>query len=651
MPNEPSMDRKPLKDSRTALLRYSAAILVTVVCTLLSLALSHFLTGAVTLLLYVPAVMIAAWLGGLGPGLLSAFLSVALTTYFFLEPKYEFSIRRADDTAEIVVFSFVAFLISLLHTAQKKAQQALLDSKEKIRLIVDGGLDGIISLDRDGKVTQWNPQAEQMLGWKAVEAVGQEFAALVFPMIQQESLKRGLEEYLRNGKADILNRRMEMTGVRRNGVQFPIELVVIPIRAEGSVTFSAFVRDITERAQHESAMQSLHRQLQERNAWLSLVFDVTRAANEAETVDHAFAFAIRRICEEGSWMYAHVYLPEREHPGTLVPSVHHHSRDRQRFRVFRAESLARPLRKGVGIGGRCLESGAVEWAEDIPEDPAFGPEDPYRKAGARTVAAFPVRIGHETIGVFEYFSLEGIPKSETLVHLMGVVGLELGRVVERQRLQEDYSEAVWEQQRVIAQELHDGLGQELTGLGFLSQSLTDILKEPEEIRRAGRLTDGLKRALEHIRGLARGVSPVAPEPDGLTTALGQLAESTAAATGIACRFDSDESALVESNTIAVHLFRIPQEAVTNASKHSRPGRIILLLDSSDEGLSLTVADDVIGLGERNGNTGGGGFRIMRYRAAAIGASLRIEPAEGGGTRVTCILADLGTRTTARETPP
>lgn len=483
--------------SRGLLLRYGVPVAVTVASTLLSFPLARVLDAGV-LLLYVPAVMIAAWVGGLGPGLLATVLGVILSTYFFLDPRYTFTVRSAADLAQLVVFSFVAFFISLLHTAQKRAQGALVDSREK----------------------------------------------------------------------------------------------------------------------------------------LSLVFDITRAANDSETLDQAFGFAIRRICEGGRWVYAHLYLPERESADTLVPSIYFHTTDRQRWREFRANSLSRPLVRGDGAAGRSLASGNVEWG------PA---EEPFRSA-----AAFPVRIGQETIGVIEVYSTELLPRDETLVPLMGVVGLELGRVVERQRLQENYSEAVWEQQRVIAQELHDGLGQELTGLGFISRSLEGLMKGGEESKRAARLTEGLQHALEQIRGLARGVSPVAPETEGLMTALAQLAESVSAATGVRCVFECAGNVFVDQNPIAVHLYRIAQEAVTNAAKHGKPSRIAISLSRSPAGLELSVTDDGRGLKAAPARSAGSGLRIMRYRANAIGASLSIDDAAGSGTKVTCILADNAGRLTPKE---
>jgi signal transduction histidine kinase len=396
----------------------------------------------------------------------------------------------------------------------------------------------------------------------------------------------------------------------------------------------AFFISLMHTAQ-KRAQQALHDSTEK----IRLVSDVTRAANEAETVDHAFRFALQRLSEGGPWFHTHAGLVDERDQTLWIPTAYNYTRADDRFLPLRSKPPLASLRKGEGLAARSIASGRVEWVEELSRDPSAGAYRSLLEAGARTAVAFPVKIGRETPGVFESFSLERVEKSEAVVHLMEVVGLELGRVLERQRLQEDYSEAVWQQQRVIAQELHDGLGQQLTGLGFMSQSLSEKLKDPEEARRAERLTDGLKTAMEQIRGLARGVTPVAADAEGLMSALRSLAETTAAAYGIDCRFECPEPVPVEDNAVAVHLFRIAQEAVTNAAKHGKPSRISILLRTGPEGLTLSVTDDGSGFSRTGGVHKGSGLSIMRYRAAAIGAVLSIEDAAGRGTRVACTFTD------------
>jgi two-component system CheB/CheR fusion protein len=123
------------------------------------------------------------------------------------------------------------------------------------------------------------------------------------------------------------------------------------------------------------------------------------------------------------------------------------------------------------------------------------------------------------------------------------------------------------------------------------------------------------------------------------SALRLLSEATSSAYPIDCRFNCPQPVLVENNQIAVHLYRIAQEAVTNAAKHGHPSRISILLGTTDDGLTLSVTDDGTGFVRKESGSEGIGLRIMRYRAAAIGASFRVENAPGGGTSITCILAD------------
>ncbi|HEV3028164.1 MAG TPA: sensor histidine kinase, partial [Planctomycetota bacterium] len=216
-----------------------------------------------------------------------------------------------------------------------------------------------------------------------------------------------------------------------------------------------------------------------------------------------------------------------------------------------------------------------------------------------------------------------------------VVGVELGRAIERKRLQEDYTEAVWKEQRRIAHELHDSLGQELTGLGYMANTLSETLAGREESKSAERITKGISQALDQIRGLARGVLPVELQAEGLMSALEGLAEQTGSIYGIPVRFECNRPVLVKDGEVAMHLFRIAQEAVTNAVKHARPKSVTIRLENPGDGIVLGVQDDGIGAAGVDAINRGSGLRIMKYRASTIGATLTVKAGEGEGTTVTC----------------
>ncbi len=154
---------------------------------------------------------------------------------------------------------------------------------------------------------------------------------------------------------------------------------------------------------------------------------------------------------------------------------------------------------------------------------------------------------------------------------------------------------------------------------------------------APRLVEGIDRVHQQIRILSRGLVPVQVEAKGLWAALDDLADTISQQTGVAVTFDCPERCEVADHTRAKELFRIAQEAVSNALRHGRPQHIRVSLVSADEGLNLSIADDGVGITGQAAQSAGMGLRIMEYRAEQIGGQLHVGPAEGGGTIVTCSL--------------
>jgi PAS domain S-box-containing protein len=208
----------------------------------------------------------------------------------------------------------------------------------------------------------------------------------------------------------------------------------------------------------------------------------------------------------------------------------------------------------------------------------------------------------------------------------------------RKELERQVAEVAAQEQRRIAQELHDGVGQELTGLGLLAETLARKLRKSPtaEDHLAAKLVLGLERVRQQVRELCRGPILAELDAEGLCVALEELAARTSEQSDIACHFDCPEPVSVADPLMARHLYRIAQEAVSNALRHGRPRQIHLALRRGSAGLCLTVADDGIGMPallpfEEKGM----GIKTMRYRAGLIGGTLQIRPAEGGGTLVTC----------------
>ena len=206
---------------------------------------------------------------------------------------------------------------------------------------------------------------------------------------------------------------------------------------------------------------------------------------------------------------------------------------------------------------------------------------------------------------------------------------------ERLRLEEEiHGTAAREQQRV-GRDLHDSLGQKLTGAMMLSRTLARAPDGEEARAGARQLNEVLKDAVAQVRRMARGLAPVALGEDGLADALRQLAEDTRQTYALDCalRLEGDLRGLEPKD--AEHLYYLAREAVHNAARHARAARITVALERDKYGWSLVVDDDGIGLPPDAEQRGGMGLKILRHRAEALGARLDIAPRPEGGTRVQC----------------
>lgn len=217
---------------------------------------------------------------------------------------------------------------------------------------------------------------------------------------------------------------------------------------------------------------------------------------------------------------------------------------------------------------------------------------------------------------------------------------------ERKRLEAAVADAIERERERLGSELHDGLLQELTGIGLMLLVLTKRLEaaSPAEANEAARLSQMLERAHGNARDLAKDFYPVELKQHGLLVALAGVASRSQSRTGVHCSVRANRHATATlSEATAVQLYRIAQEAVRNAIKHAHAKQIFIRLGKRKDAWYLTVRDDGIGLAESSSKTssksssksGGMGLRIMQYRAQIIHGTLRVVNDERGGTLVSC----------------
>ena len=212
-------------------------------------------------------------------------------------------------------------------------------------------------------------------------------------------------------------------------------------------------------------------------------------------------------------------------------------------------------------------------------------------------------------------------------------------ITDRRRLENEVLDAEERERRRIGRDLHDVLGQDLTGIAFLSKELDEDLQAQgrPEASDAARIVGLANQAVDRARSLARGLCPVELTAEGLMTALRQLASEISQVFGVRCDFDCARPVPIADEAVALHLYRIAQEATSNAIKHGRAKRITIRLGISDSHNVLEVIDDGCGIPEELPNGQGMGLPVMRYRAAAAGGSLSVRRLPRGGTAVTCTI--------------
>jgi PAS domain S-box-containing protein len=390
--------------------------------------------------------------------------------------------------------------------------------------------------------------------------------------------------------------RCELVNYRKDGTAYDAELFITPLfdGNERRTNFVSIHRDITEQKRSEQAL----RESQERMRAV-----LNTAADAIITIDQRGIIQSSNLAAERMFGYS-VDEMIGHNVGLLMPSPH-----REKHDEYIARYLQTRKARIIGIGREVTAR---------------------RKDGS----TFPVDLAVNEIDHLRMFT--GIVRD----------------ISDRKELQRRVLDIATEEQRRIGQDLHDSTQQELTGLGLMAQHLHEELgakaaeheaRLPEQVglwslaEAAAKLATGVAEANRHVRLLSRGLVPVEVEPQGLMAALAELAKRTTELHGVACRFQCAKPVEIADVFLATHLYRIAQEAVTNALKHAQADTITISLQKVDGAIRLCVLDNGIGITDKRAATKGLGLEIMAYRAGLMGGTIQLTPGETEGTLVTCMI--------------
>lgn len=561
--------------------------------------------------------------------------------------------RRRFSHDDLEIFACVAIL------AGQAIEQATWFGA-RYRAVVDNAVDGIITISDQGTIESVNAAAVKLFGYTEDELVGRDVVVLVTDEDRQRH-GSSLRQFLRNGLAPIVGIGHEVLARRKDATAFPIYLSIGSFALGGRQYYTGIVHDISERHEAEAALrrvnESLEQQVRDRTESIRLLQDVAVIANESESVEQAFQIVLARVLKFRKWEVAHVLVRSRGDQQIFVDAGIWTVERTGSYRRLIAAAGRAAFRPGNGLIGRAIDSARPVWDTNFSDDATADLGTHAAACGLQAAVACPVVIGTEVVAVVEFFAASALPPDEAFLEIMKHVGTQLGRVIERDRLQRQLVDAVWDQHRRLGQELHDTLGQALTGIGMVADSLAKRLaaREQPEAEKQTELVSMIQQAKSEVRQLAKGLYPVDVDAQGLLAALEELAQTTQQRTHVRCAFKGDRAIQIRDNEVATHLFRIAQEAVHNAVKHAHPKRIAIALTKPRGRVTLAIRDDGTGITDKtgisNGNgisdngmtsdttarLGGLGMRIMQYRANVIGAHLSVETPGLGGTLIRCIL--------------
>jgi PAS domain S-box-containing protein len=499
---------------------------------------------------------------------------------------------------------------------RKRADAALRESEERLRLALAGGRMGMWEMDLATGRAYLDGLGARLLGLDIVpkEFTNDQFLQLVHPEDRDELLQKIRHAAQAGGDFQCEFRLSPAPGggakwiaatgsVVRNELSQPTRLL--------GVSF-----DITQRKQDEVALRRTHNDLEQRVAART---DELARINQRLRVEISERQQAEAALRESERALADFF----EHASIAIQWL-----DR-RGRVLRINQAALEL---LGCSrAKCLHRPIAPFFADRQ---AFAEMLDRLERGERLKDFF-VHL-HRTDGSIRQLLIDadGSWQKQRLVHTRWF----LRDISERVLLQAEIVAAGERERQRIGQDLHDGLCQLLTGIRWKSQSLQErlALRAPEEVRRVQKITRLLTDAIKQARGVVRGLQPVEDVPDGLVSALHQLASLTRDLFGVDCRFDLLRPVLVSEHGTATDLFRIAQEAVNNAIKHGRARKIRIELRQNKGNIVLTVTNDGRPF-PRHSRTTGAGLKIMRHRARRIGATLQFCAGVRGGTSVTCSL--------------
>ena len=302
-------------------------------------------------------------------------------------------------------------------TQWKQAEVARQEIEARKAAVVETSLDGIITIDHEDRIIEFNPAAVQLFGYRRADVLGRKMAEVLIPPYLREAHYRGLAHYHSTGEGPILGKRIKLPAMRADGTEFRIELAIVRVPMDGTPLFTGYVRDITERESHE----------RRRAAQLA----VTEVLAETATIGEAAPRILEVICGGLGWDVGGLWLVDQH--TEVLRCLEMWQRPELEISAFEQASRGRTFPAGIGLPGRVWSRGKPVRLSDVTVDANFPRLMVAAKVGLHGAFAVPILLGTTVLGVIEFFSRSTTEPDADLLEMLATTGGQIGQSLERQK--------------------------------------------------------------------------------------------------------------------------------------------------------------------------------------------------------------------------
>ncbi len=519
---------------------------------------------------------------------------------------------------------------------------------------------GITAVDLDGRQTYVNPAFCKLVGWTEEELVGARPPFKYWPPEDLDAIGNALAGVAGgNGSPGGIELRFR----HRNNRRIDVLLQITPLSDSfGNISgWVSSVSDITERKRAEVRLAAEHA--------------ITRILTDAPSLQKA-APAILRVLRESLDVTLGTLWMVKSGEENLRALTSDYDNSSAKAREFDQQNQKASFAAGSGLPGLIWRQRRPVCFRDLAEEPGFSRRELAARAEFVSALALPIQSADEFFGVLEFFSERRLEPAPVLLNMMAAIGSEIGQfihrraaeealrrahdeleirvqqrtadlqlahtrlkaaIAERRRLEHELLEITDKERRRIGLELHDDLGQTLSGIALMTKGLElRLAKEHAAAAEdAAKIHSLVEQTITRTRGVAQDLATLELNETDLPSALANLAGRAHAMFGISCRLKSTASVPpMDSNAVA-QLYKIAREAVTNAIKHGNAKRVSIDLAGAEDRITLSIQNDGLPFPAMESGQTGMGLRIMHYRANLVGAELQVKGLGGRGTLVTC----------------